>query len=504
MKNIRTISYFFALFFATTFYAKTFTIEEMLQEVVRTDPEIRENLHNYNSIIEELKMSKSGYLPSVDVHGKYGAIRNHQDKTTDDYARGELAVKLTQNIFNGFGTQTAIRRDSQRAKAAYNKYIEIAQQKLYNAIEAYINVLKYYEILNITKENVKVHKETLLRIKRRFDQGFSTLGEVERVEGRLALAHSNLISNTNNLYDAKIKFHKSLGRWVDEKNLITPTFKLILPKTIEEAMDIALKNNPSIKASEHNIKAAKESLENTKKTFYPTFDIELSGTGYKNRSSGSDGKENELSGMLVLNYNLYNGSSDEANRQKYISLLGAQYAHKSKLKRDLMETLGLSWSAYTLLQKQQKYQVRYQNLTKKSKNSYTKEFQLGRRSLIDLLDVQDELNSARSQSVRNRYDILFAKYRVADSLGKLFEVFDYKAKRVFPKDKIPPTYLDIDSDNIEDLYDQCENSHTKTNKYGCKNMREITVDKVDFNKTIPIDKSNSVDVEEIKKLWNLK
>lgn len=111
--------------------------------------------------------------------------------------------------------------------------------------------------------------------------------------------------------------------------------------------------------------------------------------------------------MLVLNYSLYNGGADSSQKQKYISLLNYEYENKNKLKRDVVESLGLSWDAYKMISKQYKYQVEYRDLTIKTKNAYNEEFQLGRRTLIDLLDVQDEVNHIKINVIHSTYDLLF-------------------------------------------------------------------------------------------------
>lgn len=484
---LRVVRYIFIMlmFGFINLQSKSFTLNDMLNEVILTDPQINEYLHQYRSVVQEAKVSRSGYLPKLDLYGKIGRMDERGDED-DKYTSSEMSLKLTQNLFDGFSTRASQLRDNARARAAYKKYMEVAQKKLYEAIEAYIGVIEYAQILAIAKDNVRVHEETLVRIKRRYDKGYSTLSEVDRVRGRVALSRSNYIAQTNNLYDARIKFQKALGKSIDAKDLVKPIFRLKLPSTLEEATKIAIKNNPSMQVANLDIDASKQSLRYAKKGRYPKLDVELKGSRYSDRYSSEDGDEKELSAMLVLNYNLYNGNSDEAVTQKYISLLNAQYAHKNKLKRDLLESLGLSWSAYKLLQQQQIYQQRYKNLTQKSQRAYSKEFQLGRRTLIDLLDIQDELNNVRIKVIHNDYDLLFAKYRVAEAMGKLFDVIRYKFDM----------QNDEDSEDEDITYEKYDKSRSKIQKY-----KKVQVERVKYNKTIKEDGKNELDDSNVKKLW---
>lgn len=481
-----------------------YTLEDMINELIFTDPEIKEKLFQYNAIMEDINISDAGYLPTLDFVGKVGRKEIEKEGTPKDgFDTSELTLRLVQNLFNGFGTQAAVNRDEARAKAAFNKYIEVAQDKMYRAIEAYIKVVRYNEVLKIAKDNVKVHEETLLKIQDRYEKGFSTLSEVERVKGRLALSKSNYVSETNNLFDAKFNFHKSLGRYVDENSLVMPDFKGTLPKTLEHATDIAIHNNPSILVANYDIKAIQESLQYTKRRNYPTLDIELEKSRYNNLTGSSVGREDDTSAMLVLNYNLYSGGADKAEKQKYISLLNYEYAHKNKLKRDVIEALGLSWSAFKMISEQYKYQVEYRDLTAKTKIAYDEEFQLGRRTLIDLLDVQDEVNNIKIKVIHNSYDLLFSKYRVLDAMGELYKSFGKEFKEDYKEDKLL-AYVDQDNDKILDCEDQCDNSAIEeTNIYGCQGINCVQVDEIKFDTEIT-ENNNQFDTTEVQNLWGVK
>jgi len=481
-----------------------YTIEDMLQEIVYTDPEIRERLFQYKAIEQDINISDATNYPKIDFIGKVGKKRTEKEGSDrDDYDTYELTLRVVQNLFNGFGSTHAVNRDEARTKAAFNKYIEVAQEKMYRAVEAYIKVLRYNEVLKIAKENVRVHEETLLKIQKRYDKGFSTLSEVERVKGRLALSKSNYVSETNNLYDAKFNFHKALGRNVDVNRLVMPQFKGSIPKTLNHAQDIAIHENPSILVANYDIKGTQESLQYARKNDYPTLDLELQKSRYNNLTGSSVGREDDESAMLVLNYNLYSGGADKAEKQKYVSLLNYEYAHKNKLKRDVMESLALSWSAYKMTAEQYKHQVVYRDLTAKTKEAYTEEFQLGRRTLIDLLDVQDEVNNIRIRVIHTTYDMLFAKYRISDAMGTLYKDYaeDLKVKY---KEDILQSYVDQDNDKILDTEDQCDNSETpKTNIYGCQGVDCVQVDEIEFNKVIK-DDTNQLDTTEVQNLWGIK
>lgn len=403
----------------------TFTLDKMLVEVIEKDPSIQERLHQYESIVQEVEMSKSGYLPTLDLSARSGKkiTKTWDPSAKDHYDGSEISLKLVQNIFNGYGTEHATNRDIERAKAAYYKYLEVAQDKMKNAVKAYIDLLKYYKTFEITEENIKIHEKIQQKITERFKKGYGTKSELERVKGRLSLAISNHVSAKSNFYDARIKFEKSLGREVLVSKLSKPEFKYELPKNLNEAIKKALENNPSIIVSNHDIDVAKEAIGYANKNNYPTLDLELEAIKYNNQNSSLDSREDDYSAMLVLNYNLFNGNKDKSEKSKYKKLLNYEYAHKDRLLSEVKESLNLSWNSYEMLSEQIGFQKDYKNYTEISKDAYFEEFQLGRRTLIDLLDVQDEINSIRMQIVNNEYDIMISKYRILDATGDLYTSF---------------------------------------------------------------------------------
>lgn len=483
---------------------RKYTLEDMLRELIYTDPEIQERLFQYNSVMEEVKIAEAGYYPTIDLYAETGKKETEKEGSAKDkYDASEVTLRLVQNLFDGFGTEAAVNRDEARAKAAFNKYIEVAQDKMYRAIEAYLKVVRYKEVLKIAKDNVKIHEETLLKIQNRYDKGFSTLSEVERVKGRLALSKSNYVSETNNLFDAKFNFHKSLGRNIDENLLVMPTFNGTLPKTLEHAGDVAIHKNPSIMVANYDIKATQEALQYAEKNDYPSLNLEVERSRYNNLTGSSVGREDDLSAMLVLNYNLYSGGADKAKKQQYISLLNYEYAHKNKLKRDVLEALGLSWSAHQMISEQYKYQVQYRDLTAKTKAAYDEEFQLGRRTLIDLLDVQDEVNNIKIKVIHTQYDLLFAKYRILDAMGELYQSFGHKFEEKYKKDT-NLVYMDQDQDNIIDCEDQCDNSvlPNTVNIYGCQGINCVQVEEIKFD-TVIKNNTEQLDTTEIQNLWGV-
>lgn len=196
--------------------------------------------------------------------------------------------------------------------------------------------------------------------------------------------------------------------------------------------------------------------------------------------SGVEGTDDRFRAMAYLNYNFFNGFSDEANLKKSISQLHQEVQTKNQLKRGVIEGLSLSWAAYEKLADQLEHLKNYESYSLKTLTLYSKEYDLGRRSLLDLLSAQNDFIGADAQIITTEYNLLFAKYRILDAMGTLvltvlgdvapiYSNVGLNGKKPQNRDSLPISY-DRDKDLIVDSKDICDNSLLKDMKniYGCK------------------------------------
>ena len=188
-----------------------------------------------------------------------------------------------------------------------------------------------------------------------------------------------------------------------------------LPNSIDEAVAIALANNPTIKTEEYNAAVVKSQYRGSYSNFYPKLDFDLSATKTMN-GQGTPGEIDSYSGSFKLYYNLFNGFSDVQRTKKYLVSINSQSATVETAKQKVIEKLKLSWDSYILITKQLEFLKQHTELSKKTVDAYDEEFLLGRRTIIDLLGAASEYNSAKRELVGTEYDLLYAKFRVYDAM----------------------------------------------------------------------------------------
>ncbi|MEA1955154.1 MAG: TolC family outer membrane protein [Campylobacterota bacterium] len=460
-------------------------IKTTMRDVISTNPIILERLKNYNSTKEEIRSAKAGFYPKVDLSIGIGyentkkTDRPEQADTSFDLNVYKNSLTYTQNFFNGYKTTYQIKQKEFQSISASYSYVEKVNNTAFEMVDSYLQLMKNIELYENEKNNVKINQGILDKVRKLYDSGLTTLSEVNKIEASLALANSNAVAQDNTLLDSKYNMHKILGRHIDTNKMQKPILNLQLPNSIEKASQLAMINNPSLLVASFNIKLAQASYKEKKSAFYPSIDVDISQSINKNLS-GTEGKERDFKAMLYLKYNIFNGYADTSNLQKSISEIHKEIQTKNSLRRKVIEGLNLSFASYSKLNKQLKYLKQYKRFSFKTLSLYTKEYDLGRRSLLDLLSAQNDFIKSKSQIINTEYNILFAKYRILDAMGILVNTVlendnsDINLNNL-SNDKLPISY-DADNDLIPDEKDICNNSLELTTKniYGCKkNIPEI-------------------------------
>jgi len=463
------------------------TLKESIVEVLNTNPIVQERLKNFRATQQDLTIAESEYYPSIDLRASAGyndAGAINSDVNELSYTNYESSLTLTQNIFDGFGTTNKVDYQEARILAAAYNYIEKSNDTAFKMTSAYVNVMRSNELLQTAKENVNINQTIFNKVKDLYESGLTTDSEVKKIQSALSLARSNLIVQKNNALDTEYNFRRILGRMPEIPNMKKPNFDFAMPVSIERAAMYAIKNNPSLLVSRYNIKGSQALYKQKIKEFYPTLDLEIT-QNYNDTDTPNNGfnqPDDRLSARVVLNYNLFRGGADSAEVQKNISKINQEIEIKRDLKRQVVEGLDLSWSAYKMIGLQLKDLREYSVFSEKTLELYKEEYDLGRRSLLDLLSAQNDVINSRSQIITAEYEQLFAKYRILDAMGLLVvsivgDTKEFTARVNLNSDDEAyevldtiPVKLDVDNDNISDNLDLCDNSLLENNimPYGCK------------------------------------
>lgn len=415
----------FSLVLSIPIVASSLTLEEGVQTVLTSNPNIKESIEAYNGVVKEYNIATNGYLPTLDLVSSFGRQSIKSPSTSQERVTNtmnETSLVLNENLFNGFATDNTIKQQKNRLEAAAYGVAEKADRTLLAYVNAYITLLKKKELVQLTKESVQTHESIYNQIKERSDSGFGRVSETQQAASRYTLAQSNLIAQENDYNDAVTTFEKLYGTKMEADDLAKPIFASTIPAIFEKIKERSLMCNPSIKVQEANIRLADALYEGSKAAFYPKVDFEIAGTT-GNDVNGADGKDNSVSALLKLRYNLYNQGNDVLTKEKYAVLKMKENETLSTTQRDLTESVKFSWQSYISTQNRIKLLTEHRDYSKQTLESYQQEFAIGKRDLINLLDAEGEYNSARQALVEAEATLLYAKYRLLDNMGVLTDYF---------------------------------------------------------------------------------
>ncbi|MCL6327961.1 channel protein TolC [Pectobacterium brasiliense] len=418
--------YYFALLpFITLFSTATHaeTIQEAIKSTLYTHPEVSAAINSRFSAEHDLRAAKGGYLPSITLSAGVGREETDSPSTRAstnkrvELSRQESSINLSQTVFDGFATSSEVGRQRATVNSRAYKVLNTSEATALDTVQVYLSVLQRQEFVRLAEANLASHERIYDQIRLRSEQGVGRLADLDQAEARLAQARNNALTEKTNLDDAKINYMSIVGK-VPE-NLVMPDASAIkIPASLDEALRIMLANSPALKSAESDIEATQQQYETSKSTFYPRLNVELSRT-MDNNVDGTRGQNNEWQAMLRMRYNLYEGGSSKANMEsKAYQVKEAQDVRNNAL-RLLSEELKLAWSALNNSRQQLPIAAEYADRSMKVRTAYQKQFGLGERTLLDLLDSENELFTAQRRLVEVRFTSLYTEYRIASRMGEL-------------------------------------------------------------------------------------
>lgn len=396
------------------------SLEQAVADTLATNPEIKRAYNEFMSRNQSTRSSVGDYLPSIDLEASAGyEDYDNTTNSTGDYEPLDATISLRQLIWDGSITYHDIQRNKAEAEAQRYQLLADAQDKALRVTEIYLDTLEAQEVLALSQTNFTVHQRIFTDIKKRTDSGIGSTADLAQIEGRLARSRSNLIAAENNLQDKITEFYREVGS--APVNLEKPEVdQNYIPTSLESAISEAKDSNPVLFVANNDIDAANYQYKQAKGDFYPTFSIEAS-QEWGEDLDGTPGHTDEFKAMLKMEYNLYNGGSDLAESRRAAYQLSQSKDVRDRAYRLLEESTRLAWSGMELALNQILYLQQHVDASARTVIAYEKQFRIGKRTLLDVLNTENELFEARKAYLDAHYAGILAKYRVLNSTGQLLE-----------------------------------------------------------------------------------
>jgi len=399
------------------------TVEDSIYGVLRTNRALRGIQENRNVLEHEVDRAKAGFGPRVDVTGRAGGsvLSDSSTRNKDlDYQMWGLAgvnAQLVQPIWDGFATRSRVRTAKSTLESVKYRVFDTATSLSLEGIISHIDVLRRRKILELAEMNVSQHKALVNQAQDRASLGADTAADVTQARSRLQRALSSLSEAKAALLVAEDRYVRLTGLPAAAK-MAPVTMPPELYKGPDAVLTQAEQSNPKLSAYMQDIRAARGERELADSAFYPTLNLEA-GPNYTDRGGATDRWIYSFDVLGVVRWNIFNSGADLAERRAASARIRqsrqVMYDFLDELKLDIEST----WTNYQAAQEQYSHYSKAVEYSKYTRSAYVEQFQIGRRSILDVLDTENELFNSSTQAETARGNILVGAYRLSALSGNL-------------------------------------------------------------------------------------
>lgn len=423
-------------------------LRSVVAHTLQTSPELGGLRMNRLATDQELVAAGGLGLPRIDVRATAGHRATDQSRSplgtgsvdVRSRNRGDVGATLSQPLFDGFETRSQIERQANRVNSARNRVNDTANAVALQAVQAYLEMQRAGETLAVASRNVEAHQALLSRVRTRADGGRGASSEVSQASARLNAAKAAKAEADGRLKDARALYLTVVGKAPAKLEPVTSLAKH-LPRTVEIAVAEAKKGSPAIMSRIFDVAAAEAAIGIAQAAFYPKVNLEVGGEFSKDVDRYT-GRRSDVSGMLVLRQNLFNGGIDAARVEEARRRADEAREIARNAGRSIERDVRISWNAIQTAQVRSGSISRQLDANRVVVSAYREQFDLGQRTLLDILDIQNELFVNESVLATERFVAQFNVYRILASMGRLVTAFNLPLPgEAVDQPRIPPRLI---------------------------------------------------------------
>ena len=428
MKRLAQVSFVAMALVLGALPAQAESLSAAVQTTVVSHPQIGVVANDRRAIDEELNQAFGLFRPQVDLRADTGAAWSNRWGPSNLQDDGDILpnlsaqITLQQMLFDGYNASSEVDRQENRIRSAAFRVRETGEFIGLDAVEAYLNVLRSRQLLELANQNVADHRSRQDDLSRRERGGAGNMADVNQASARLAQAEANRAQVEGDLREAESRYNSIVGHFPTE--LTRPQVPLaFMPADEQAAVDAALAGSPTIHIRDTDIDVANAELQQTKATFYPQ--VTLEGTASRQKDIGGlRTTKDEVGAGLVLRWNLYRGGADTAREQEFIHRRAEAQSELDSARREIEERVRRAWVARDSARERAERFADQVASNESVLSAYIKQFDAGERTLLDTLDAQNELFLSRANMITAYYTAMFGDYQILAERGALLASLD--------------------------------------------------------------------------------
>jgi adhesin transport system outer membrane protein len=414
--------------------AKAQTLEDAIRQALRANEEVLSAARSRDASDQDVRQARAGYLPLVDLRVGSGYQWSDNSNTTIITANGtrgntrglhrtESQLTVRQLLYDFGGVDADVDQALARRAQNAHRVREVAEVIALRTADVYIDVLRQRQLLAVTQENVRQHEAIGGRVVARLQSGRGDQADEQQALSRLNVSRSALAEAAGRLREAEIRYF-TVVRAPAPPTLapVRPPLQS-LPQSVDQAVQISEGASPTVATFRSQSEFARAQINAADARFLPRIDLEAGGQ-LNDNIDGIDGRNNDARVMVMMRYNIYSGGADMARRGAAIARQGEANENLRRSIRDTAELVRVAWSQLQTARDRLGVFRAQQDNAIRVRQAYELQFNVGTRSLLDLLDSENELYVARSNVVDTERLQEFRVYRVFATMGTMLQTLN--------------------------------------------------------------------------------
>lgn len=395
------------------------TLQQSLTQAYRTNPQLDAERARLRATDEEVARAMAGYRPTItgtaDMGYQYQSSEPRSSTNGETHPHG-AAVNFSQPIFRGFRTLNAVGAAEATVRAGRESLRNIEQTVLLAAATAYLDVVRDQATVTLNENNVTVLSNQLKATQDQFRVGEVTRTDVAQAEARRALSVSNLEVSRATLKSSRATYERIVG--AVPGRLTDPPEPRNLPRTLDEAIATSARENPLIVNAMYLEQAARYNIDQIRGELLPSVALngQLSKRYDPSRSLDSSESTSVTANVTVP---IYQGGEVDARVRaaKHTQVSRLQQIEQSRT--EVQATVVAAWSRLMAARAQQQSAASQVQASRTALEGVREEYKVGQRTLLDVLNAEQELLNAQLTQVNAKRDTVVQAYTLMSTIGRL-------------------------------------------------------------------------------------
>ena len=398
-----------------------------LSDAYYKNPELNAERENILVSKEDLKISRSEFLPSITITGSKSeqstdklTDRSGSDTAITDVDTEIQKITIEQTLFQGLGGKADLDKSKIGINLAEANLLKKEQEIILTAAEAYSGLIFAKKKLDINKENLSLLERQVETDQNRLENGLITLADLAQSESSLAGAEAQFINSKNDLVTAKLTYEKIIGP-LGDIDLINENIKLDLniPKSLNNAIELSVGNNPDLVIAKLEYEQSQQDVKIALAEFSPTAKISAESTQSNDLSSTVDERDQETL-KAEVSWPLFKGGKNSASLERSKRLNNRKKLLLDNALRTNETNVATAWSSF-LSSASALTSVRSQvNAAEIANEGITVEYETGLgRTTLDVIQSNTILLTSRINLANSERNLFLSELELLKSVGLL-------------------------------------------------------------------------------------